>query len=135
MNVKVNLMEENVIQINGGIMINVDVSVKKFMYVKKIMFGIPVNVFLKYLASIMHDSTIISNEVIKSYEEEIKTVPRNLTCQRQNFYMLLAFSLVTIALLITVSIYCYLIKYRVKKFLPFHDINNKLNKFCIDSIN
>ena len=29
MNVNVNLMEKNVIQINGGIMINVDVSVKK----------------------------------------------------------------------------------------------------------
>ena len=40
-------MEENVIQINGGITINVDLSVKKFMYVKKIMFGILVNVFLK----------------------------------------------------------------------------------------
>ena len=40
-------MEENVIQINGGITINVDLSVKKFMYAKKIMFGILVNVFLK----------------------------------------------------------------------------------------
>ena len=39
-------MEENVIQINGGIAINVDVSVKKFMYVKKIIFGILVNVVL-----------------------------------------------------------------------------------------
>ena len=47
MNVNVNLMEENVAQINGGIMINVDVSAKKFMYVKKIMFGILVNVFVK----------------------------------------------------------------------------------------
>ena len=33
-------MEENGIQINGGIMINVDVSVKIVMYVLKIMFGI-----------------------------------------------------------------------------------------------
>ena len=31
---------KNVIQINGGITINVDESVKQFMYVKKIMFGI-----------------------------------------------------------------------------------------------
>ena len=29
-------MEKNVIQINGGIKINVDVSVKRFMYVKRI---------------------------------------------------------------------------------------------------
>ena len=33
-------MDENVIQINGGIMINVDASVKSVMYVKNIMFGI-----------------------------------------------------------------------------------------------
>ena len=32
-------MEENVIQVNGEIMINVDVIVKNVMYVKKIMFG------------------------------------------------------------------------------------------------
>ena len=40
-------MEENVIQINGGIMINVDVSVKNVMYVKKVMFGILVHVVVK----------------------------------------------------------------------------------------
>ena len=33
-------MEKNVIQINGGIMANVDVSVKNIVHVKKIMFGI-----------------------------------------------------------------------------------------------
>ena len=73
-------MEENVIQINGGITIHVDVSVKKFMYVKNFMFGILVNVFVKMekkLASIMDDSTIICDEVMKSYEEEKKTIPTN----------------------------------------------------------
>ena len=38
---------KNVIQINGGITINVDKSVKKFMYVKKIMFGILLHVIAK----------------------------------------------------------------------------------------
>ena len=38
-NVNVNLMKENVIQIKGGIMINVDVDAKN-IYVKKIIFGI-----------------------------------------------------------------------------------------------
>ena len=33
-------MEENVTQINGGITINVDVSVKNIKYVRKIIFGI-----------------------------------------------------------------------------------------------
>ena len=39
-NVKVNLIGENVIQINGPITINVDVSAKIIIYVKKIIFGI-----------------------------------------------------------------------------------------------
>ena len=54
----------------------------------------------KYLASIIDDSTIIWNEVIKSNEEEIRTISTNfnekeVTCKTQNFY----------TLLITVSIY------------------------------
>ena len=40
-------MEKNVIQINGGIMINVDVNVKNIIYVKKIMFGILLLVVVK----------------------------------------------------------------------------------------
>ena len=43
----VNLMKENVIQINGGITINVDWSVKHIMYVKKIIFGILLHVVVK----------------------------------------------------------------------------------------
>ena len=46
-NVNVNLMEQNVCQINGGIKINVNVSVKNITYVKKVMFGILVHVFAK----------------------------------------------------------------------------------------
>ena len=45
--VNVDLMEENVTQINGGIRINVDVSVKNVMYVKKIIFGILLHVVVK----------------------------------------------------------------------------------------
>ena len=41
-------------------------SVKKFMYIEKIMFGILVYVFVK-----MNDATIICYEVIKSYQEEV----------------------------------------------------------------
>ena len=40
-------MEEIVFQINGGIMINVDVSVKNVVYVKKIVFGIQLQVIVK----------------------------------------------------------------------------------------
>ena len=41
-------MEENVIQINGGITINVDKSVEiEIIYVKKIIFGILLHVVAK----------------------------------------------------------------------------------------
>ena len=46
-NVNVDLMKENVVQMVGGIMINVDVRVKKLMYVKKIMFVILLHVIAK----------------------------------------------------------------------------------------
>ena len=50
----------------------------------------------KYLASIMDDSVIICDEVIKSYDEEIKTIPtyfnkKNIKCKTQNVYVLLDF--------------------------------------------
>ena len=61
------MVEENVSQINGGIMININVNVKNVMYVKKIMFGILLHVFVKigkYLVSIINNSAIICDGVI-----------------------------------------------------------------------
>ena len=94
-------------------MINVNVSLKHIIYVKKIMFGILVRVLVK-MENIMDDSTIICDQVIDPFNEEVKTIPTNfnekkVTCKTQNFYSLLAFLLVTIALTLvfTVSIYCY----------------------------
>ena len=40
-------MKENVVQINGEITVNVDVSVKSAIYVKKIIFGILLHVVRK----------------------------------------------------------------------------------------
>ena len=37
---------------------------------------------------------------------------KKVICKRKRFYVLLAFLLITNALLITVSIYCYLRKYK-----------------------
>ena len=87
----------------------------------------------KYLASIMDDSGIICDEIIDVKERNFNE--KNITCKIQNFYVLLAFLLITITSLLAVSIYCYLIKYQPKNLLPFHNKNNKLNKFCINSIN
>ena len=64
--------------------------------------------------------------------QETKIVPakfneREGAFKTQNFYILLAFFLIANALLISVSIYCSLIKCRAKKhLLPFHFKNNKL---------
>ena len=46
----------------------------------------------------MGDSTIICDDVIESYDEEIKTIPKNfkekkVTCKTQSFYILLVFLL------------------------------------------
>ena len=61
-------MKENVIQINGGTTINVDVGVKNTIYVKKIIIGILVHIYIcenrKYLARIMDDSVITCDEII-----------------------------------------------------------------------
>ena len=63
----------------------------------------------------MDDSAITCDEIIESYKET-KAISTNFnekkaTCKTQNFYILLAFLSITIALLIVVIIYCYLIKY------------------------
>ena len=46
-NVNVNLMEETVIEVNVGTMINADVSVKKIMCVEKNMFRILLHVIVE----------------------------------------------------------------------------------------
>ena len=54
---------------------------------------------------------------------------KEIICETKSFYILLA-------LLIPVSIYCHLIKYKAKQkhLLPFYVTNNELKKFCINNI-
>ena len=57
--------------------------------------------------------------------EETKTIPPNFnekktTCKAQNFYTSLAFLLITVALLIDVSIYCYQINIEPNKNIYYH---------------
>ena len=84
----------------------------------------------KCLASIIDDSVITCDENI---EEETKTVTTNFNetnsiCKTNNFYLLFGILLITIALLIAVSIYCYLVKYKTKQkhLLLFYVNNNEL---------
>ena len=86
-------MEEDLIQIYSGIMINVDVSVKSIMYVKKIVWN-PAAYNCenrKYLASIMDNAVIMCDEVIEPYDEERNFNEKIATCKTQNFYISFAF--------------------------------------------
>ena len=81
----------------------------------------------------MDDSAIICDEIIDV--QEMNFNEKNITCKTQSFYILLAFLLITIALMIAFSTYYYLIKYQETDLLPFHDTDNKLNKFYNVRIN
>ena len=76
----------------------------------------------------MDNSAIMCDEVIELHDEQTNFNEKKAICETRNFYILLAFLLITIALLMAVSIYCYLIKCRAKQIhlLPFHFTNNKL---------
>ena len=87
----------------------------------------------------MDDSVITCDEFIdaeaKSFKEETEEVLANfnekkVVCKTQNFYILLGFLTIVIPLLIAVSIFCCLIKYRAKQkhLLPFHVTNNDLKE-------
>ena len=127
MNKNVDLMEENVIQLNGGIMINVNVSVKNDMYVKKIMSGILLHVVAKMesvyqVLWMIYWLGVINYRIIRWRNKNYLTNfnEKKATCKTQNFYILLAFLLITIALLIAVSIYCYLVKHWANKNIYYH---------------
>ena len=83
----------------------------------------------KYLASIM--DKIICGESIDIKETHFNE--KSITCRTQNFYIIVTILLITITLLITVSIYCYLIKYPAKQkhLLPFHDTKLKTNQYSL----
>ena len=78
----------------------------------------------------MVDSSITCDEIIESYSEETNFNEKKATWKMQNFYILLVFLLIGIALLTAVSIYCYLKKYRVTQnsLLPIHNTYNRLKK-------
>ena len=51
---------------------------------------------VKYLESIMDDSAITCDEIIESYDDETNFNEKKAICKMQNFYILLAFLLITI---------------------------------------
>ena len=95
------MIVENLIQIKSGTTINTNVNVK-----------------------IQDDSAVTCDEII----DTTKTVPRKSTST--SFYILLAFFLITIVLLMAVKAYGYLIKYKVKQkhLLPYYITTDKLQE-------
>ena len=100
-------MDKNVIQISGGITINVDVTVKNVLYIwnpatcscenGKYLASIADATYScengTYLASVMDDSAIMCDEIKESYGGETKTIPTNFnekkaTCE-MHFYVFL----------------------------------------------
>ena len=63
---------------------------------------------------IMYDENIDAGSWLNDEKTKANFNEKNANCKMPNFYILLAFSLITIALLIAVSIYYYLIKYQAK---------------------
>ena len=55
------------------------------------------------------------DEIIESCDRETNFSGKKAPCKMQKFYTLLACLLITIGLLVAVSIYCCLIKNRVKQ--------------------
>ena len=66
-------MKQNVIQINGGIRINVDASVKSIIYVKKTMLRVLVHVFMK-MGNIYQVLLIIYIYENKNYKKIVKRI-------------------------------------------------------------
>ena len=79
----------------------------------------------------MADSVITCDEIIDV--EEKNANEKNIICKTQNFCILLAFLLLTNALLIDVSIYCYLIKYHIEQNKNIYD--HFMTRIYIDNIN
>ena len=99
----------------------------------------------KYLASIIDNSVITCEEVrdaeAKPYGEETKATAanfneKNAICKTKKLHILLASLLITIALLLAVISYCYLIKYKSKKNIYYHIMSQTTNlkKFFINNI-
>ena len=103
----------------------------------KIIFNfdddLPLNKMLE-----IHNTAIVVKDIFikkiniihKFFLDECLYKLKMQSVKQKSLYILLSFLLITIALLIAVSIYCYLIKYKAKQkhLLPFYVKNNKLKE-------
>ena len=127
------MIEENIVRVKSRIMINVNAKCKKHHLCEKNYISNLTTCSCKngkYFASITNNSVIKCDKKgveAKSYNEETKTIPKNIICKTKSFYILLAFSLITIVLLIVFSIYFCLIKYKAKQKMYCHIMSQMTN--------
>ena len=103
---------KNITQIKNGITMNVGVIVKMWKTCEKESYLELCNMYWengKYVGSIIDDSVIICDEIVEG--TRLVTTYNTST----NVYVLLAFSLITMAFLIAVSIYCLYTISQLKK--------------------
>ena len=75
---------------DGGIMINIDVSVQNVMYVEKIVFRVLLHVIVKMeniQQVFFEDSAIMCDEIIESYEEETDFNEKKKQLVTRKFYI------------------------------------------------
>ena len=94
----------------------------KTQHVMNINFGILVLVFVKTENIWQVFYGWFCDYFWRNYipRKKLILMKKNITYKTQNLYILLAFLLIPIALLIAVSIYNYLIKYQAKKNIYYH---------------
>ena len=139
MSANVSLMVENVIQIKSGTRINVGVSAKiqgnimcqkklywEFCYISLQKWQIFKKYYWWFSYYVWWNCRYNKNSFNKNLPTNFKE--NKVTCKIKSCYILFTFLLIKIALLIGVSIYCYLVKYRAQQehLLPNHVTNNKL---------
>ena len=90
-------MGKKLVKINDGILINVYVSVKTFMYLKKIVFGILLYVFVK-IKNIQQVLWMIQQ--LSEMKLQSHTIKKKILMKRKQY----------VKQRIAVSIYCYLRK-------------------------
>ena len=132
-------------------LINVSVSTKiqkNITRAKKVIFGILLctcendKYYLRFSDSIWWNYRTNKNRFNKncSNKKYFKKKHFNKNCSNKkyfnNYHNLLTFLLITMALLIAVSIYCYLIKHlsKQKHLIPCHGTSNKLKEININII-
>ena len=72
--------------------------------------------------------TKLQSHLTKLYGKINLNEKKKMICKTKHFYILLAFLLITMTLLMSVSIYCYLLKYRAKQKHLLRDKNNELKQ-------